>query len=247
MTVWPGMSLWIGQALEPVTVHAHHAIQVTLALSGTVRLRSAASPVSSPMLGAVVASDHPHTFDGRGATVAMIFVEPESPLGRALHGLCREAGAAELDGARAAEASRLLTACWAGSQQRAELIAAAEAAVQALAAQQPSERAPFDARIARAIDLIGAQLAQPLRIGTIARAVHLSPGRLRHLFVEQTGVTFRGYVLWQRMQLVLHAIEAGSTLTEAAHAAGFADSAHLTRTFRRMFGTAPSGIEVVQR
>lgn len=32
----------------------------------------------------------------------------------------------------------------------------------------------------------------------------------------------------------------GSSLTEAAHVAGFADSAHLSRTFRSMFGIAPS-------
>ena len=33
---------------------------------------------------------------------------------------------------------------------------------------------------------------------------------------------------------------AWGTLTEAAHAAGFSDSAHLSHTFRRMFGLAPS-------
>lgn len=32
----------------------------------------------------------------------------------------------------------------------------------------------------------------------------------------------------------------GAGLTEAAHRAGFADSAHLSRTFRAMFGVAPS-------
>jgi AraC family transcriptional regulator len=30
--------------------------------------------------------------------------------------------------------------------------------------------------------------------------------------------------------------------TEAAHAACFADSAHLTRTFRRMFGINPAAL-----
>ena len=39
----------------------------------------------------------------------------------------------------------------------------------------------------------------------------------------------------------------GRTLTEAAHAAGFADSAHLSRVFRRMFGIAPSDVTAVAR
>jgi AraC-like DNA-binding protein len=37
---------------------------------------------------------------------------------------------------------------------------------------------------------------------------------------------------------------AGGSLTDAAHEAGFADSAHLSRTFRRMFGVAPSSLHI---
>jgi AraC-like DNA-binding protein len=37
---------------------------------------------------------------------------------------------------------------------------------------------------------------------------------------------------------------AGRPLTEAAHAAGFADSAHLSRTFRRMFGLPATVLEL---
>jgi transcriptional regulator GlxA family with amidase domain len=38
---------------------------------------------------------------------------------------------------------------------------------------------------------------------------------------------------------------AGGTLTDAAHAAGFADSAHMNRVCHEMFGLAPS--EAVRR
>jgi len=33
-------------------------------------------------------------------------------------------------------------------------------------------------------------------------------------------------------------------LTEAAHGAGFSDSSHLSRTFRRMFGIAADSLRV---
>jgi AraC-like DNA-binding protein len=37
-------------------------------------------------------------------------------------------------------------------------------------------------------------------------------------------------------------IVCGVSLTTAAHEAGFADSAHLSRTFKRMFGMTPSDL-----
>jgi AraC-like DNA-binding protein len=37
-------------------------------------------------------------------------------------------------------------------------------------------------------------------------------------------------------------VAAGGTLTEAAHAAGFSSSAHLSSTFKRMFGMTASDL-----
>lgn len=39
---------------------------------------------------------------------------------------------------------------------------------------------------------------------------------------------------------LINRVQAGDDLTGAAHGAGFADSAHLTRTTREMFGLPPS-------
>ncbi|HSW08021.1 AraC family transcriptional regulator [Aquabacterium sp.] len=38
---------------------------------------------------------------------------------------------------------------------------------------------------------------------------------------------------------------AGASWTDAAHEAGFADSSHLTRTHKRMFGIGPTAIRQV--
>lgn len=68
----------------------------------------------------------------------------------------------------------------------------------------------------------------------------LSPSRLRHLFTEQLGLSFRACVRWPRLQAGMRVVEAGGSLTDAAHAAGCADGAHATRVYREMFGLAPS-------
>ena len=42
----------------------------------------------------------------------------------------------------------------------------------------------------------------------------------------------------------VEAFAGGDSLTEAAHAAGFSDSAHFSRTFRRMFGLAAAALRL---
>lgn len=74
----------------------------------------------------------------------------------------------------------------------------------------------------------------------LARLVHLSPTRFSHWFVEQTGLPLRSYRKWSRLVAALQHIAAGRSLTEAAHAAGFADAAHFSRTFRNLFGLDPT-------
>ena len=54
--------------------------------------------------------------------------------------------------------------------------------------------------------------------------------------LEETGLPFRTYVLWRRLMKAVEIRAAGESLTEAAHQAGFSDSAHFSRTFLRMFG-----------
>ena len=68
----------------------------------------------------------------------------------------------------------------------------------------------------------------------------LSPSRYAHLFTTEVGLPFRRYLLWRKLNRSMQAFGRGATLTDAAFEAGFADSAHLTRTFHQMFGIPPS-------
>jgi AraC-like DNA-binding protein len=74
----------------------------------------------------------------------------------------------------------------------------------------------------------------------LAALVALSPSRLEHLFKTTTGVSLRHYLLWQRLRRAVEELATGSSVTRAAHSAGFSDTAHLSRTFRRMLGFTPS-------
>jgi len=70
----------------------------------------------------------------------------------------------------------------------------------------------------------------------------MSPRHLSRLFNRDVGLSMPAYIRWLRLRWVTEALAEGSTLTQAAHAAGFSDSAHLSRVFRASFGMAPSRI-----
>ncbi len=70
----------------------------------------------------------------------------------------------------------------------------------------------------------------------------ISESRLMHLFKEEMGIPFRKYLSWVKLKRALESIQAGSSLTEAAHYGGFSDSAHFSRFFTSHFGINPSEI-----
>jgi AraC-like DNA-binding protein len=176
-----------------------------------------------------------HEFDGNGHSVAQIFVEPETIQGRAL--LARWADAPIVHLGEVEDAAALRGA-YARKAPDDELQALALVAVARLSGGEVP--LSVDARVTRAIEWMRGRLKEPVLLEQAARVAHLSPGRFRHLFVSQTGISFRAYLLWARVSAAVGAAMGGMSWTEAAQAWGFADSAHLSRTCRRMFGIAPS-------
>jgi AraC family transcriptional regulator len=240
---WRGGSLWIGHAAEETGFHAHHAIQVTLTLSnGAVRLRRPGQAWAT-YPAAIVAAHQSHAFEARGEVVALVFAEPESLEGRALRERYPE-GVTRLDANALSEQAARLAACFEQDATDEELAACARAVTTGLASIHPSSAKPLDKRIARAIDILRERLADTVTMAEIAEAVHLSPERFRHLFLQETGIRFRPYVLWLRLEVAVALYGAGSSLTEASHAGGFADSAHFSRTFKRMFGVTAIGVRL---
>jgi len=243
--VWDGGSLWIGRTTGVNDVHAHHAVQVALALEGSFRFQSPRDGVWLDCAGAVISSNQPHAFDGRDApTLAHLFVEPQSPPGRILQQRFPAThGIHPLTGTLLEAATRSLAARSAASREAADLVAGAREALRTLTdgVEAPP---PADRRILEAVAYLRNNLAGPVSLARTAAHVHLSPSRFRHLFVSEMGLAFRPYVLWLRLGRAVEAFAAGESLTSAAHDAGFADSAHLSRTFRRMYGMAAGSLRL---
>jgi AraC family transcriptional regulator len=240
--MWRGGSLWVSRGTGPAQRHSHHAIQITLAPASPVRLRGDGDADWRALHASIVMPGAGHQFDGDGHDVAMVFVEPETTAGRLLIARYRPAGLAEIaDDAVLAHARQLLAGLERRDSDQA-MIAVAHAVIAQLAGEVPAAEA-VDPRMVRALAWIRDHLDTRITLARAAAVAHLSPGRFRHLFVAQTGISFRAYVLWARVSTAMVTAMAGQSLTAAAQGAGFADSAHFSRTCKRMFGIAPSMLE----
>lgn len=240
--MWDGIGLWLLKGETPssdVEPHSHHALQITLSLEGAFELTTDSAAVRGP--AAIVAPDVLHQFNGHGI-VAFLFVEPESALGRSLatH-LLGDAPLAAIDSASAASAIPALRDAFDDeADDRIERMAR-DCLIALSGTAMP--RLP-DERVATMIDFARRNLDLPISLQAAAAHVRLSAGRASHLFVEHSGLPFKSYVLWLRLRKAVEAYSGGANLTEAAHASGFSDSAHLSRTFKRMFGITAASLRV---
>ena len=235
--LWEGGFLVTGQAGGEVPPHSHHAIQIFLALDGAAAIRTTGSEWREGR-GIIVRPDVEHSFNAQGATGALLFVDPESGEGVWLQSLLAE----EITFAPAGRLEKCLAELRAFCERPLESLDAGDLVrhcVQAFCAGAPPSRR-LDSRITTVLKKIRGSDDLRVSLEQAAALVHLSPGRFAHLFKEQLGLPFRRYMLWRKLTRAMLAIGREGGIAPAAHAADFADAAHLTRTFHQMFGIPPS-------
>ena len=236
--LWPAAMIVWGPGYVS-SGHAHHCVQLVMALRGTLRIRGDFGERWANCGAALVKPDARHEVEAQDATVLIAFVESESDLGAALLDRVSEditrIGARDLARWRAALGDpAAVNASHVEAWVRGELL-------------QGRKAPAMHPRVRRVLRHVREQLGseEVLSLQKLADIAGLSPSRLMHVFTESVGVPLRPYVLWLRLQRACGELMRGASLTGAAHCAGFSDAAHMSRTFRRMLGTTPS--ELVRR
>ena len=231
----PAMVVWgPGQMTE---LHRHHATQVVLALAGNLVLSQHAMDAPPiPCAGALVPSNAPHAIDARGVDAIIVFAEPRSDLGRALAQCAGAAKAAPLPHDLVLSARALLPP----NAEPHKIRAVVPALLASLGAPliEPQLVHPAVRRVLRHLEESHSGIDTSL--SALAGLAGLSPGRFMHAFTTSVGSALRPYLLWQKLGHAARAMATGATPSAAAAEAGFADAAHLTRTFRRTFGVTPT-------
>ncbi|AGC43850.1 AraC family transcriptional regulator [Myxococcus stipitatus DSM 14675] len=223
--------------LAPTEPHAHPTFQVMVALGEPVRMRDGDSH-EADCPWAVIPPDVEHTVVRGALDVVLLHVPAEGLAGRRLRML--GVGARAEDWLRAGE---WLRTC--GVARLPVRWAEAEAWTRALLSALQAEVGappPTHPAVKKLLRLLPESLDGDVRLSALAPQVGLSVGRLSHLFRAEAGFALRPYILWLRLQRAAEHLQRGASLTEAAHAAGFTDSAHLNHSFRRTLGLNPSEI-----
>ncbi|MEO6917854.1 MAG: AraC family transcriptional regulator [Collimonas sp.] len=236
--LWRGCSLVIGPGIDS-RFHAHFATQLTWGLDAPFQARLAPDLPWITTRAAIFGSNQPHQIHCEASLLAHLFIElpQRSP---AAHSVL----VADYDSAAGFAAVRdgLVPARHGGL----DLQQAGQLAQDWLACTTLHDRARpgFDHRISQALASIAAHpVQQPLSGAELAASVHLSASRFTHLFRQQTGLSLSRYLLWSRLMAAVDAVARGDNMTHAAHGAGFADLAHMSRTFRNTFGVVPSELQ----
>lgn len=212
-----GWAVYRGR-IEPGRVHRHHAAQIGWTAPGMVSLEGAWGALDSP--GHVLPPGVSHRLVASHA-MRMVFVDAHGVGSRVL---------------------RKLSTAVALSQSQVALLeselepglVAARLSTEAALTHEQGER-----RWRHVLDWLDENLERSVRAGEAAAAIGISASRFMHWFANASGLPFRAYVRWLRLQRAVLTLADGSSLTEAAHFAGFSDSAHLTRTFVATFGVRP--------
>jgi AraC-like DNA-binding protein len=219
--------------------HRHFTASLAFALRGSFRVRFARGPWRT-VRGVLVAPNAQQQMSAVGGRIVILQIDPETSAFAHVNGILAARGPAWV--LPPALVARLRT----GTEALLERpdFSPGELWDFVLTQVNGLGRAPLrlDTRVARILKVLKRDVASRPTVTALAATVGLSPSRLVHLFNQQLGVSLRRYVLWLRLRQVIFCLATGRSLTRASHEAGFADSAHLCRTFRSMFGLSLSSL-----
>ena len=232
--LWPGAALVLSPGIDS-SLHSHFALQLSYGLEKSFQARLASDHAWTETRSAIFAPNRAHQIDSAGGMLAHLFIELPRNL---------QTDVTDLRAAFGSDAAflSLATVLADGLTTAADMAAALSLrqAWQACALPQSLTAPAYDSRITVALSQIAKASGLDYDGASLAKQVHLSESRFTHLFRQQTGMSLSRYLLWSRILSAVAAVGQGNNMTTAAHQAGFADLAHMSRTFRNMMGVPPS-------
>lgn len=96
-----------------------------------------------------------------------------------------------------------------------------------------------DRRLRRVAEFLDAHCGEGVSLEQLSQVAQLSATQLIRSFRRRYGLTPHAYLIDRRIRLARQRLRQGEALAEVALATGFADQAHLQRTFKRLVAATP--------
>jgi AraC-like DNA-binding protein len=94
-------------------------------------------------------------------------------------------------------------------------------------------------QLTRAAEFIAENCTRSLKLDDVCKAAELSASHLIRAFKRRYGMTPHAYLINRRIQYSRAQLRRGRLIADVALEAGFADQAHLQRTFKRLVAATP--------
>lgn len=231
--LWPSRTLFFGP-LGYLQCHAMGAVAINVGLYQPFQLRAAGGQFREYRC-AIIPAGVEHELNANGNLVASLLIEKHSP-----------------DFARinpdvpllANDITALQVRDWVSTFQQIYEEKLPKATIQQLINHclDTDEDAVtlLDSRVENVMQAIKDDAYNAMSQEELAALVGLSTSRFRHLFKAFSGVPYRRYRMWKRLLSAVETLHRVDNMTYSALEAGFTDSAHFNRCFRKTLGLNPS-------
>lgn len=240
---WPDLVVFGARRLDTET-HSYPAIAVGIALDGAFKIELQGR--QHEVTGMIVEAKQPHQYDARAIDSFIALYSFAHPDYARLSAYVHAQGYRCLDGTRFARFRREFASILDGTASCGDVRRLARRVASKIEPEDPTGD-PLDGRIKAAILRLHSCLGPLPALSELARGAELSSERFRHLFKQQTGMSFRYYLRWVKANRAVWLAAARNSVTEVAVDAGFSDAAHMSRTILQTFGLSPSFFAAKQR
>lgn len=239
LIIWKEMVLFLGINQRKVRSHQHPVIQLIAGMHQPFKTKISGKWTEKS--GLLFSPNHTHECDATGLLVLTVNIDPESNLGESiLFDLLNNQSSIDFPKQQIPSAEKLEWLIH--EHQWDELHNQVSHLFGAHKNAPTSGVGKKDERITTVLNHIHTHIRTRPEVRDLCEVAFLSESRLMHLFKQEMGIPIRNYILWYRLKLAFQSIHNGSNLTKAAYEAGFADSAHLSRTCVKTFGLPPGSI-----
>ncbi|PJR04040.1 helix-turn-helix domain-containing protein [Avrilella dinanensis] len=225
--------IYVGE-LENSKLHKHRAITIALSFNDKFEFEGENQKITTSGLISQPNTNRKYNYNPN-TLIAFVHIEPFFSLGSTL--LNKDKEFEELVTEQTKEIAEILMQ-WCNTNDNSEKLTETviENIIKQIATETPQRF--IDERIKKSIDLIWN--SEQIDLSELASINNISIYRFSHLFKQETGISFKEYVLHKKLIKSLQAIVTDKeTLTTSAYMGGFSDQPHFNRTYLNAFGVPP--------